>query len=69
MVNQGDTKETKDYYHCVEDYDWVEAADSLKGPESVFHWLRDRVMKKLIFQAWTLGIFIWPRILIITTLE
>ena len=48
MANHGDAKEIKDYYHYVEDYDWVEAADSLKGPESVFHWYRERVMKKLI---------------------
>lgn len=50
MATHYDAKEVKHYYYRIEDYDWVEAADSLKGPETIFHRNRERVMKELIIR-------------------
>jgi 2-polyprenyl-3-methyl-5-hydroxy-6-metoxy-1,4-benzoquinol methylase len=38
----------KDYYRHIETYDWVDAADHLRGPETLFHRNRARVVRKLI---------------------
>lgn len=35
-------KENKRYYQEVEDYDWVEVVDRLRGPEAILHRLRER---------------------------
>lgn len=45
MVNNEDVKK---YYREVEEYDWVEAADELIGPETILHKMREREMKKII---------------------
>jgi SAM-dependent methyltransferase len=38
----------KDYYRNVENYDWVEVTDGLKGPEAFFHKNRERVVRSLV---------------------
>lgn len=38
----------KDYYRFIEDYDWIEVTDKLKGLESFFHKLRERSVLKII---------------------
>lgn len=38
----------KDYYRFIEDYDWIEATDKLRGLESFFHKLRERAILKII---------------------
>jgi SAM-dependent methyltransferase len=38
----------KDYYRSVENYDWVEVTDGLKGPEALFHRNRERVVRSLV---------------------
>jgi SAM-dependent methyltransferase len=38
----------KDYYRTVENYDWVEVTDGLKGPEAFFHKNRERVVRRLV---------------------
>jgi ubiquinone/menaquinone biosynthesis C-methylase UbiE len=41
-------EEVKDYYRHVEDYDWVDVADNLRGLESFFHRNRRRVVSRLV---------------------
>lgn len=38
----------KNYYKYIEDYDWVEVTDNLKGLESIFHRLRQFLILRLI---------------------
>lgn len=38
----------KDYYRTVEEYDWVEVTDGLKGPEALFHKNRERIVRGLV---------------------
>ena len=38
----------KDYYRDVEEYDWVEVADNVKGLESFFHRNRRRAVRNLV---------------------
>jgi SAM-dependent methyltransferase len=38
----------KDYYRDVEEYDWVDVADNLRGLESFFHRNRRRAVRKLV---------------------
>jgi SAM-dependent methyltransferase len=38
----------KDYYRDVEEYDWVDVADNLRGLESFFHRNRRRAIRQLV---------------------
>ena len=38
----------KAYYRDVEDYDWVDVADHLRGPESIFHRMRARLIRRVL---------------------
>jgi SAM-dependent methyltransferase len=42
------SEEVKDYYRNVEEYDWVDVADNLRGLESFFHRNRRRVVSDLV---------------------
>lgn len=42
------TKLNKDYYRYIEEYDWVEVTDHLKGFESFFHKLREWLINRFI---------------------
>ena len=38
----------KDYYREVENYDWVDVADHLRGPEALFHRNRASAIRRLV---------------------
>lgn len=38
----------KDYYKHIEEYDWVDVTDHMKGPEAIFHKLRSWEIKRFI---------------------
>ena len=38
----------KDYYLSIEDYDWVDATDQVRGLEAFFHKLRAREVRQLV---------------------
>src|SRR3990170_7863798 len=38
----------RDYYRDIETYDWVDVADNWRGPESLFHRNRRRVVRRLL---------------------
>lgn len=43
-------KKNKDYYRYIEDYDWTEVTDNLRGLETFFHRKRAKEIQKLIEQ-------------------
>ena len=42
------SRAVKAYYRDVEDYDWVDVADHLRGPEAIFHRMRSRLIRTLL---------------------
>ena len=42
------SRAVKAYYTDVEDYDWVDVADHLRGPEAIFHRLRARLIRRVL---------------------
>ena len=42
------SRAVKAYYRDVEDYDWVDVADHLRGPEAIFHRLRARLIRRVL---------------------
>lgn len=41
-------KKNKDYYRYIEEYDWVEVTDHMKGLEAIFHKIRSFMIRGLV---------------------